>query len=317
MIPCPSWSNCPPCYDPPILNLSSEAVDRPYYWLYQTIPTEPRLGENPTNPGNGGIGTDPTSPAIPPITTPGIITPPIVITDPNDDPINYYGNTPQAVHVSCGDGGAYYAFMAGGIVIDRSVLEANTVANSLLTNFAKANKFCLSKVSFPGCLYQSVFENLLLEGGTGPFFWTVLPGSTLPPGLTFDMDLLDSRNGLIYGIPTGAGTGTIYFRITDAFGNFLLKHINWSILGITTPSALPDATNGAPYGVNLIGDGGTGSYQFYLNSGLLPDGLQLDEVGLIYGTPNIADDEEFTFEVKIDDGIQACFYTFTINGHSY
>jgi hypothetical protein len=50
-----------------------------------------------------------------------------------------------------------------------------------------------------------------IYGGTPPYTWTVNSGS-LPPGLTL------SSSGIVTGTPSGAGSSTFGFLVTDSSG---------------------------------------------------------------------------------------------------
>lgn len=120
-------------------------------------------------------------------------------------------------------------------------------------------------------------------GGTGPFLWTVTP--TLPAGLT-----LNASTGLISGTPTGGGSGSFTFKVTDAAGNSATQTLTITVdpplvaLSVTTAS-LPGAGLGVAYSQTVQATGGVPSYQWSLTGGSLPAGLTLSSAGVISGTP--------------------------------
>ncbi len=61
---------------------------------------------------------------------------------------------------------------------------------------------------------------------------------------------------------------------------------------------LPGATVGTPFSAQLGLSGGTPPDTLAIISGALPDGLTLDETGLIAGTPTAAGSFQFELDVK-------------------
>ncbi|MBZ5585201.1 MAG: Ig domain-containing protein, partial [Acidobacteriia bacterium] len=55
---------------------------------------------------------------------------------------------------------------------------------------------------------------LTAAGGTGPYYWTVAPGSSLPAGVT-----LSYYSGVISGTPAFAGTYTFQVQVSDSAGH--------------------------------------------------------------------------------------------------
>ncbi len=66
-----------------------------------------------------------------------------------------------------------------------------------------------------------------------------------------------------------------------------------------TPSSFGNGTIGTSYNVQIVAVGGTGSYEYSLDSGILPPGLTLATGGLLSGTPSILG--SFTFGVTATD----------------
>lgn len=81
-------------------------------------------------------------------------------------------------------------------------------------------------------------------------------------------------------------------------------------LSITT-SALPPATQGVDYSVNLAASGGTGGYHWRVTAGELPVGIQLGMSGLLYGKTSAAGSFLFTTQV-VDSSGSALQRSFTL-----
>jgi len=144
-------------------------------------------------------------------------------------------------------------------------------------------------------------QTLQAAGGTAPFTWSLVPGSSLPAGLS-----LGSNTGLITGTPTVTGTFTFTVRVTDSSNTVRVaeKAFQLSVydsLAITTASPLPEAAAGQPYSQSLSAVGGKPPYNWSLapGSSALPGGLNLGSNGVISGTPSAAGD--FTFTVLAAD----------------
>jgi hypothetical protein len=84
----------------------------------------------------------------------------------------------------------------------------------------------------------------------------------------------------------------------DAANRIQIPPVAATTLVIGT-SSLPDGVVGYGYNATLLAYGGTGSYNWSLNSGELPPGLTLSGGGLIAGTPRTAG--TYSFIVRVDD----------------
>lgn len=67
-------------------------------------------------------------------------------------------------------------------------------------------------------------------------------------------------------------------------------------------NSLPHATRGESYSTQLDVDGGDSPYNFYINSGRLPNGLDLSSRGRISGRPTSSGTYSITFRAVDDDG---------------
>jgi Ice-binding-like/Putative Ig domain len=163
----------------------------------------------------------------------------------------------------------------------------------------------LSSPTFPagtvGVAYGPV--TITASGGTAPYAFTLLSG-TLPPGLTL------SSGGVVSGMPTTVGSSTFTVKATDSvnplcFGTHVYTIVINPAVGCPpvltcfSPSTLPGATTGVPYGPGgagvQIGLGcGAGTYSFGAVASLLPPGLTMSSGGLILGTPTRTGSFSFT-----------------------
>lgn len=153
------------------------------------------------------------------------------------------------------------------------------------------------------CANDDYSFQLLFSGGTAPVTLEVTGGS-LPDGLSMD------GNGLITGNPTTAGNYTFTVTATDSEGHASSQEMTFTVLGIITDSPLPDATIGTPYSQQLTSGGGGTTFE--ITGGFLLDGLTMDELGLISGTPTEPNEAE-SFTVTVTDAfLNTCDKTFSI-----
>jgi len=140
-------------------------------------------------------------------------------------------------------------------------------------------------------------EAITVTGGTNNYTWTVTSGG-LPSGLFID------EFGQITGTPndeakTYSFTITVSDDATPAQSDSIDLTLNlYDVLNITTTS-LPYAVNGEAYNQPLSAVGGTGTYTWALDSGTLPNGLNVSG-GAITGTPNDTP-RRYNFTVRVDD----------------
>jgi hypothetical protein len=151
-------------------------------------------------------------------------------------------------------------------------------------------------------------QNFFLSGGAAPYTWAVAAGQ-LPPGLKLQTfgDPRDASNELA-GTPTTAGTYTFTMRLTDYDGQQATQQFTLTVdppLKIST-TPLPTGTVGVPYSRDLIAQGGTTPYSWFVvnNINELPPGLTLgatppDFNNVLTGTPTQAG--TFSFPMQVQD----------------
>jgi hypothetical protein len=145
----------------------------------------------------------------------------------------------------------------------------------------------ITTTSLPAATAGVAYSAILTEsGGTAPYAWSVTSGSLASLGLS-----LNSETGLISGTPTGPGSGSFTFQVTDAThvsassGSITITVNPPAALAVTTTS-LAGAALGVAYSQTLQATGGVQPYQWSITSGSLPSGLTLSSAGVISGTPN-------------------------------
>lgn len=140
----------------------------------------------------------------------------------------------------------------------------------------------------------SYSRTLVASGGRPDYTWLVESGA-LPPGLSM------SQSGTIAGTPSSAGTNNFSLLVTDADGGSSARALTLVVrpsaaLSITT-SQLPKGSVGATYSQNLGASGGQTPYTWSIQSGRLPEGLTLNQTGVISGTPEQAGSSSFVLRL--------------------
>lgn len=164
---------------------------------------------------------------------------------------------------------------------------------------------CVIDPGAPGTLTVGDLQSYFFTttGCTGPVQWALVAGR-IPPGM--DAPVFQGQTaGMVGGRPTTEGTYTFSVQVTDAAGatdiaTFTITVVAPRPLTVTT-GALPQATPGQAYQVNLAADGGLPNYSWALKSGTLPRGVQLftGAVSAIAGTPTTTG--TFVFTVTVTD----------------
>jgi predicted small lipoprotein YifL len=163
---------------------------------------------------------------------------------------------------------------------------------------------------------RSYSESPKATGGVAPYVWVI---NGLPGGLQFD-----AATGVVSGnVPTTVPpkTLTIQVIVTDsgvpkqsltALGSLQILPPSVSI----ATSSLPAGKVGQPYGpvisgtshgAQLVATNGSGSFQWSITDGLLPDGLRLEpSSGVISGTPTAPSEPDggaITLEITVTDTV--------------
>ena len=165
--------------------------------------------------------------------------------------------------------------------------------------------------------------NLNAAGGSKPYSWSLAPGSgPVPDGMQVYSDgrvitsSIASGQGVLYGIPTRAGTFVYTLQVTDKNGNFARRTFTTYV---TKLQRLPIPNNfilnprvGQAFSYALPITGGTLPYTFALGTdGYLPRGLTLSAAGVVSGTAS-APESVYNVPFVVSD---AAGYTLTSSFH--
>ncbi|WP_173420467.1 putative Ig domain-containing protein [Ensifer adhaerens] len=200
-------------------------------------------------------------------------------------------NTPL-IYTNNGDGAPFDTF----IVKDDNAVPVTF--NVTINPSASPLTVTPSNVATPA-IGTSYNQTLSTSGGTGPYTYSLVAGSNLPPGLTL------SSAGVISGTPTGSGPYNFTVRVVDS--TTPTPHTRdkaYSVLIAApvinvTPDSPPDGGVGTAYSVQFSATGGTPGYTYTRDSGSLPAGLSLSGSGLLSGTPSAVGSS--TFKLKVQD----------------
>ena len=139
---------------------------------------------------------------------------------------------------------------------------------------------------------------------SGNFNWTVLDPADVPSGLTL------YSGGAFNGTPNTSGTFSFTVQVSD--GGSLTTNKTFSLtiapaslpLSITTPTTLPNATNGTFYNLQVQASGGTPPYGWYVPnySASLPGNLGVSTSGVLSGTVS-ATVQTYYFYLDVTDSV--------------
>lgn len=221
--------------------------------------------------------------------------------NPPDQPIQLYYNNPKTCTVDCPDGSPFtYTIPAGAFAGDSQVIVDQQAQDAACIR-ANQLKVCLGNLSGCLCVGSPYSYRLTTTGGIGPFVWSIWSGS-LPTGLSID------QTGTISGTPTASGNFSFVVQVTEPDGSYMRKTYTLAVLEITTV-AITGFTVGSPFSFQMQAAGGSGSYNWTITSGTLPDGLTMSLTGLISGTPTNSASSTLTFKV-IDTNCESATQSF-------
>jgi len=146
----------------------------------------------------------------------------------------------------------------------------------------------------------SYSRTLTPVGGRPDYSWLVESGS-LASGLSL------AQTGSITGTPTAAGTFNFVVRVTDGNSNSASKALTLIVKPAApltiTAGQLPRGSVGTSYSQSVGASGGQTPYTWSIQSGSLPEGLILNQTGIISGTPEKPGTASFV--LKLADAVGA------------
>lgn len=177
------------------------------------------------------------------------------------------------------------------------VMDAKGLFTFYSTDIEIQTPLTIETGEMPAGTVRAPYEKTLTaSGGFPPYQWGVDEG-VLPDGLRFDQ-----TTGRIEGFPLATGRHLVLFRVTDSGGIHAFKRLALEVrappLKVTT-AQLPRGTVGAPYNNSVTAEGGVPPYTWKIISGVLPDGMALDEWGSFSGTP--AAQGTFAITIRVTD----------------
>ena len=148
---------------------------------------------------------------------------------------------------------------------------------------------------------------LTASGGTAPLIWDSTVTPALPNGLSWD-----ATTHTISGTPLigSQGTTSHVFTVRDSTNPPQSDTRTYSLIIVLpappriTTTSLPNGNVGTAYSQQLQATGGSGNLTWTIIAGGLPDGVSMDALGLISGTPTIAGAPS-AFTVQVTDALQS------------
>ena len=169
----------------------------------------------------------------------------------------------------------------------------------------------ITTTTLPGGTVGVVYSQTLAATGDTPITWSIT-GGTLPDGLTI------STAGVISGTPTTAKSSFFTVKAVNAVGDgtkLLYIVINTNPNPIITTSSLPSGAVGTAYSQTLTATGST-PITWSIETGTLPDGLDLSTAGVISGTPSTTGTSSFTVKATnaTGNGTKTLSISIDLNG---
>lgn len=193
-------------------------------------------------------------------------------------------------------------------VADSASPTRQTATATLTLTISGQGALTIGTTSLPNGVINSAYNAMLTaSGGTTPYTWALMPGSTLPNGLT-----LNSSTGVISGTPTLTVSNlSLTFQATDSSipnaqtaTKTLTLTIGSAVLTVTTTS-LADGVINKPYSQQLQAMGGTPPYTWSVTSSRLPSNYFLNaSTGMITSDTGTCCVGTFQMTFQVTDAMQ-------------
>jgi len=180
---------------------------------------------------------------------------------------------------------------------------AQTASKTLTLVVSTASAVSITTASLPSGQAGSAYSaTLAASGGSTPYSWSVVTGSSLPAGVT-----LNASSGALSGTPAQSGTVSFMIQVKDSSSTALTATKSFSVTIAATGSnpvsitstSLPSGQTGKAYSGTLSAAGGTAPYAWSVVTGSLPLALVLNSSsGALSGTPTVSSTSSFTVQAK-------------------
>lgn len=200
-----------------------------------------------------------------------------------------------------------------------AVLLTLGAAGALAQSFAIV---ITSSSPLPVATLGSSYSFTFTASPSASFTWSLATGSSLPAGLS-----LNAGTGELSGVPSVPGIFAFTVVATDPSGLSGSKAFSLTVMGITSATPLPSATQSASYSFTFTAAGGQTPYAWSMLTGCpssfvtappppytIPGMTFNAATGTLSGVPTTAASHVFTIVVSDNNGMTVCKnFGFTVN----